>query len=77
MVLWKTESAEFKEKTRAESGGKKKREVSGRSNPPAPTKNPGCENIRDFSLTRKPQAMLVDEKSTSVETVKKNLLLLQ
>ena len=28
-------------------------------------------------LTRKPQAMLVDEKSTSVETVKKNLLLLQ
>lgn len=27
--------------------------------------------IAAFSLTRKPQAMLVDEKSTSVETVKK------
>ncbi|WP_370828581.1 hypothetical protein [Fournierella massiliensis] len=52
MVLWKTESAEFKEKTRAESGGKKKREGSGRSNPPAPTKNPGCESIRDFSFAK-------------------------
>ncbi|WP_373210433.1 hypothetical protein [Allofournierella massiliensis] len=52
MVLWKTESAESKEKTRAGSGEKKKREVSGRSNPPAPTKNPGCENIRDFSFAK-------------------------